>query len=54
VTAGLRFGLIELQNRYLAQSETRLAVDGASQLFMHMLRLPVSYFVSPVSIRETV
>lgn len=43
-TAMVRFGLIELQRWYLAQSETRLAVDGASQLFMHMLRLPVSYF----------
>ena len=43
-TAAVRFGLLELQNWYLSQAETRLAVDGARQLFAHLLRLPISYF----------
>lgn len=43
-TAIVRFGLAHLQMWYLAQSETRLAIDGAKQLISHILRLPVTYF----------
>lgn len=44
MTAVVRFALVELNQRHLAQAETRLAVDGASELLRRILRLPTAYF----------
>ncbi len=44
LTALVRFVLIELQNWSLTRTETRLAVDGARQLLLHIFRLPISFF----------
>lgn len=44
LTALVRFLLLELKNWTLAQAETRLAVDGAREMFRHILRLPVAFF----------
>lgn len=44
LTAVLRFILIELRDWALAQAETRLAVDGAREMFRHILRLPIAFF----------
>ena len=44
LTGLLRFVLLELRDWTLAQAETRLAVDGAAEMFRHVLRLPVAFF----------
>ncbi|MEM8877864.1 MAG: NHLP family bacteriocin export ABC transporter peptidase/permease/ATPase subunit [Pseudomonadota bacterium] len=43
-TAIVQFFLLELRNRALLRTETRLAVDGAGELFAHILHLPALYF----------
>ena len=43
-TAIVQFLLLEFRNRALMQTDTRLSVDGASELFGHILRLPALYF----------
>jgi len=44
LTAVVRMALIELRDWTLSRAETRLAVDGASALYRHILRLPIAYF----------
>lgn len=44
LTGLLRFVLLELRDWTLAQAETRLAVDGAAEMFRHVLRLPIAFF----------
>ncbi len=44
LTAVIRFVLLELKNWTLAQAETRLAVDGAREMFGHILKLPAAFF----------
>lgn len=44
LAAALRFLLAELRDWTLARAETRLAVDGASEMFRHVLRLPIPFF----------
>jgi NHLM bacteriocin system ABC transporter peptidase/ATP-binding protein len=46
LTALLRFVLLELRGLVLTRAETRLAVDGARDMFLHMLRLPIAFFGS--------
>ena len=46
LTAVVRFVLLELRNWTLTVAETRLAVDGASDLLQHILRLPIAFFGS--------
>ncbi|MCB1491077.1 MAG: NHLP family bacteriocin export ABC transporter peptidase/permease/ATPase, partial [Rhodobiaceae bacterium] len=43
-TAVIRYLLVILRDWYLVRAETRLAVDGARDLFSHILRLPLSFF----------
>jgi len=44
LTAVLRFFLTELKNWILALAQTRLAIDGAREMFAHILRLPAAFF----------
>lgn len=44
LTAAVRVALIELRDWALSRAETRLAIDGASQLYRHILRLPIAFF----------
>jgi NHLM bacteriocin system ABC transporter peptidase/ATP-binding protein len=44
LTAIARFLLNELRNWHLARAETRLAINGAQELFGHILRLPIQFF----------
>lgn len=46
LTAIVRFALLELRGWVLTRAETRLAVDGARDMFLHMLRLPITFFGS--------
>jgi len=43
-TAAVRYLLVILRDWCLVRAETRLAVDGARELFDHMLRLPITFF----------
>ena len=43
-TAGIQWMLVWLQQYYLLRLETKLAVAGASKIFWHILRLPLSYY----------
>lgn len=43
-TACVRFLLREIEGWHLARAETRLAIEGARDLFQHILRLPVQFF----------
>lgn len=44
VTAVVSMGLVWMQQRYLLRLETKLAVNNASRLFWHILRLPIEFF----------
>jgi NHLM bacteriocin system ABC transporter peptidase/ATP-binding protein len=43
-TGVLSFGLTIVERRHLLLLENRLSLQGASQFFMHVLRLPVQFF----------
>jgi ABC-type bacteriocin/lantibiotic exporter with double-glycine peptidase domain len=44
LTAAIIFALTVLQQRYLLRLESRLSVQGSSQFFWHVLRLPIRFF----------
>lgn len=44
LTSLLRLGLSELQRIQLIQAQTKMAIKETTQLFQHILKLPISYF----------
>ena len=44
ITAVIRMALVWLQQRYLLRLETKQAINNASRLFWHILRLPMEFF----------
>jgi len=44
LTAVVRYGLTILQTHYLTRAEIQLSIKGSSELFAHILHLPMSFF----------